>query len=756
MTIINKIIVTKKFNGYEWLKSQAQRGASPIYQQVANPYGLAREAAILRGVSMPTRPVGAAVSIFVMMRILRNNTSGYFRNASYRDAQVCWEALQKLRHQYAGPEEKEIDGLRTLFLPGVLENKNRRVLEELLIPYLQEMQALNLWDEVRALRYLLNQDMVSLRKTERRIYHLVEDPFTPLEQAVLERIYPKEEFHRCSQWELLPLSPFKEEGKNVVFEGYGSYNEWREVLDRIIKTGLSYDRFVVAAGKVARFAQYYQEHPVIPFTLGEGSERYGCVKEGIALRTEQALLAGFGEEEIPSLERAIRDSLKSLKTPGETTREGKVHLTTLGQLPLIHRPGVFLVGMEEMIHRPTEDPFLLDGDILELRKKCPQSTLKTSLEKTGESLKEFRDTLDWLREQKQSIVVSYSHYDTATLKSKAKPSILVDLEESFVNEPGGGFFEEHRLPLTREERYMVRSFWKGPRRVLPLEVIGSEGLGPVAPLRLSATEAEEMVKCPYGFAITHLMEMKLPEKEKEPGRWLDTGEKGTLCHEIFARYHQWEKGGLSLEDKERRMETFCHQVISRWKKEFPPVGNPEKEIRDIEKLAKEYVGLKHPTDNRRMVYVEHPMTDKEILEEKIWLRGKADLVEEDREKEMMVISDVKTGDSVNQVEEDSKSCLQVLFYCWLLQQEAPPVPVKEGHYLYPKQGRDIFCSYSETRREEVVGLLKEAVNALETGEGWKREEANHCMYCKAKEQCVLQQKNRYFQSLRKEGQGLDK
>ena len=757
MTIPKKIIVTKKYNGYEWLKGQAQRGFPPMHQQVVRPLLLAQEVAVLRGIPMPTQPIGSQVSIFVMMRILRNNSGGYFRNASYRDAQVYWEALQQLRFQYGGTSEREIEGLRDLFLPGALEEKNRRILDELLVPYLEEMNSLGLWDDVRFYRELLKQDVPSHREGEYEIYHLAEDPMSPLELAVLGKMFPQEALQRTSLWQLLPCREIQPEASYVSFEGYGSINEWREVTDRMIKAGTSYDQFVVVAGNYARFAQYHQEQPILPFTLSEGVPIMGGVSEGMALRREQARMAGFTTDQLPDLDRALFDSLKSRRSPGETTQGGKAHLTTIQQLPFIYRPQVFLVGAEEAVISPAENPVLLDGDVLALRKKCPAASLKTSFEKTEESLNEYMNTVDWLKEQKQSITISYSHYDTASLKAKAKPSLLARFQNIFREEASVGYFEKHRIPLTWEERYMTGISWPWPREILRVQTTSEEGVGPVETLHISATQAEKMVRCPYYFALAYLLKMELLEEEKDPGMWLDPKERGTLCHEIFALYHGWDKRKASLSEKLDKMQDYSRQVIHRWLSERPPAGNPIHEIRELEKIATAYVYLKHPSDDRPVLHVEYAMEERECLPQILWIRGTADLVEgEDKtNKDGVVISDVKTGGYVEQVENDGESCLQTMLYCWLYQQHDKECTVEQGRYLYPKVSREIGCSYSESRKQELIGLLKETVISLESGEDWKKPDKRRCRYCGVQEYCQSIPRMRYYESFRKEGWILD-
>ena len=239
--------------------------------------------------------------------------------------------------------------------------------------------------------------------------------------------------------------------------------------------------------------------------------------------------------------------------------------------------------------------------------------------------------------------------------------------------------------------------------------------------------------------------------------WLDPKERGTLCHEIFALYHGWDKRTASLSEKLDKMQEYSRQVIHQWLRETPPAGNPLHEIRELEKIATAYVYLKHPSDDRPVLHVEYAMEERECLPQILWIRGTADLVEgEDKtNRDGVVISDVKTGGYVEQVENDGESCLQTMLYCWLYQQHDKECTVEQGRYLYPKVSREIGCSYSESRQQELMQLLKETVISLESGEDWKKPDKRRCRYCGVQEYCQSIPRMRYYESFRKEGWILD-
>lgn len=749
-------LVAKGYEGNEWVKSLAQSGIPQINQQLINPWGLYTESLLTHGVQMPSLPFEAPVGIFIMLRILKKNSGGYFTTPSYGEAEIAYQAVQTLRNQYTGPAIEEVEGISNLLLPGILNQKNEAIIRELLTPYLDALQELGLWDLPSLYHHFIeNVKEVGLGnkgnlKRKGRALLIQEAPLSPLEEAFVKAVYPQTTIEKQSRDSLFCHRPWDGQGKKEIFKAYGSYNEWREVLDRIIQSNQPYDEFLLGSPQDRRIAHFMKEQEFIPYTLSSGFESPCMEREkSINKRKNQALKAGFLEEELAEIENEIMDSLGNNPIDVSKSQSGKIHLTQMKSLPLIWRRNIFIMGLEVYTGSQMENPILLDGDIIRLREKEPTSDLKTSIEKTRETIRDFHWTVNLMIKQNRNVTLSYSYYDTAQLKIQAKPSAIKPFESQFTQGEDAGYFSSARVPLTKEEAnaYIYYKGNLGGTRQIANE--NHEGLGQLEELRISATRAELLVQCPYRFAMENLLDMKISDDTRDITRWLDPMEMGSLCHEIFASYHQQRKKGATIDEDNDLMEKISAQVIDCWLAANPPRVDPEREIRDIKTLTQNYVGLKTRQGKATCLDVERSFEARDLIPGKLWIHGKADLIEEDSGS--LNIVDVKTGRRVGQNDQDVKTCIQVILYCSLLEAESKSLPVRCGYYLYPRTQRIITCDYNMEVKERAIALLDQSLKALESGDGWKTEDKKICQYCPFTNLCKQEDKRQLFQSLREEG-----
>lgn len=743
-------VVTKSYDGNEWVKSLAQSGIPQINKQIMSPWGLYTESLLTHGVAMPALPFEGPVGIFIMLRILRNNRGGYFYGASYRDAEIAYQAIQSLRGQYLGPVEQEAEGISNLLLPGVLNQKNTAIIEELLIPYLKELKALDLWDLPALYHHFIYNAKKSENTRKGKIFLIDEDPLSPLELEFVKRVGGEKGIANHSRENLFCHKPWEGEGRKEIFKAYGSYNEWREVLDRIIQEGLAYDQFLIGSPQEQRIAHLIKEQSFIPYTLGSGFESLFSNMDIVTeKRRKQAMKAGFIQDELGSLENEIRDSLLNSRGNVENSQSGKIHLTQVKLLPLIERRNVFIMGTEAYTGSQIENSILLDGDIIGLKSKLSNSDLRTSVEKTRQAIQDFYWTVNYLLHQNRNVTISYSYYDTAELRINAKPSIISSFEETFTEGKDAGYFSQHRIPLSQEE---ANGFLYYSGELNGTKVVDNQeglGFGELEKLSISATEAESLIECPYRFALESLLGMEMGEGAADITSWLDPKQMGSLSHEIFARYHQGTTKGSTLEEDKILIEKISLQVIDRWIKEVPPKADPEREIKDIKALVEKYVVLKYRFGKKKVMGVEYSFEAEEFIPERLSIHGTADLIEEDSEG--FTIIDVKTGRRIKQVDQDIKSCIQAILYCYLLEKEAPRLPVRGGDYLYPRAERIVHCDYDSVAKERALSLLEEALKAVETGEGWKEDKKEICTYCQFRTLCQNENKGRLFLKLIEEG-----
>ena len=746
-------LVAKGYEGNEWVKSLAQSGLPQINKQLISPWGLYTESLLTHGVQMPALPFEAPVGIFIMLKILKNNEGGYFTTPSYRDAEIAYQAIQTLRNQYVGAAIEEVEGISDLLLPGILNQKNEAIIKELLIPYLDALKNLGLWD-LPALyhNFIERMDENGIASTKRKGKGILiqEDPLSPLELAFVKALYPENSIEIQTRDSIFCHKPWETQGKKEIFKAYGSYNEWREVLDRIIQSNQPYDEFLLGSPQEQRIAHFMKEQSFVPYTLAGGFESQCLeIEKTVKKRKAQALRAGFIKEELPAIENDINDSLRSNRVDMANSQSGKIHLSQINSLPLIYRKNVYIMGLEAYTGSQMENSILLDGDIKNIREKVATSDLRTSVEKTRQIIRDFRWTVDLMIKQNRNVTLSYSYYDTAQLKIQAKPAAISPFEEAFTLSEDAGYFSDRRIPLSKDEANGLIYYsgkLSGSRQI---DNQKEEGLGDLEALRISATRAETLIQCPYRFALENIIDMEIEERVIDITRWLDPMEMGTLCHQIFANYHQQTEKSATIEDDNLLMDKIYKDVVDSWLTRKPPSVDPQRQLKEIKTITQNYVILKNSYGKNNFLAAERLFEAAELIPEKLSIYGRADLVEENLEG--LTVVDVKTGRRVGQTDQDIKTCIQAILYCLLLEREGNSIPVTGGYYLYPRTQRVVSCDYNLEAQEKAVDLLKQAINAIETGNGWKTDEKEVCEYCAYEKICNQKNKRRFFQRLIEEG-----
>lgn len=746
-------VVAKGYEGNEWVKSLAQSGLPQINKQLISPWGLYTESLLTHGVQMPALPFEAPVGIFIMLKILKNNEGGYFTTPSYRDAEIAYQAIQTLRNQYVGAAIEEVEGISDLLLPGILNQKNEAIIKELLIPYLDALKNLGLWDLPAIYHNFIermDENGIASTKREGKGILIQEDPLSPLESAFVKALYPENSIEIQTRDSIFCHKPWETQGKKEIFKAYGSYNEWREVLDRIIQSNQPYDEFLLGSPQEQRIAHFMKEQSFVPYTLAGGFESQCLeIEKTVKKRKAQALRAGFIKEELPAIENDINDSLRSNRVDMANSQSGKIHLSQINSLPLIYRKNVYIMGLEAYTGSQMENSILLDGDIKNIREKVATSDLRTSVEKTRQTIRDFRWTVDLMIKQNRNVTLSYSYYDTAQLKIQAKPAAISPFEEAFTLSEDAGYFSDRRIPLSKDEANGLIYYsgkLSGSRQI---DNQKEEGLGDLEALRISATRAETLIQCPYRFALENIIDMEIEERVIDITRWLDPMEMGTLCHQIFANYHQQTEKSATIEDDNLLMDKIYKDVVDSWLTRKPPSVDPQRQLKEIKTITQNYVILKNSYGKNNFLAAERLFEAAELIPEKLSIYGRADLVEENLEG--LTVVDVKTGRRVGQTDQDIKTCIQAILYCLLLEREGNSIPVTGGYYLYPRTQRVVSCDYNLEAQEKAVDLLKQAINAIETGNGWKTDEKEVCEYCAYEKICNQKNKRRFFQRLIEEG-----
>jgi len=322
---------------------------------------------------------------------------------------------------------------------------------------------------------------------------------------------------------------------------------------------------------------------------------------------------------------------------------------------------------------------------------------------------------------------------------------------------GHGIFARERREKDRVSEY------EGKIKIDPREVHPGHNQDIV----MSASRLEALAKCPFGYLLRYVLEVQPPEELKlDQTRWLDAMQRGSLLHEIFARFmRELRQGGegakaaragarvrVRAEKHASLIESVAEDVIARYKEEIPPPSGEifKQERRQIEEALKvflraeeEWEGMCEPllfevsfgTGRRRRAgagkrgeaAAEQGMEEPAILDlrgdGRISIAGRIDRIDRVGDGRYRVI-DYKTGSY--SIYEDLVAfgegrVLQYALYAIAAEQilkklkiDARPVVVESGYYFPTRkgEGNKIFRKFD---RKSFKNLVSEILGILEKG-----------------------------------------
>ncbi len=766
--------IVKGINSSELIKSLAKSGQAQLNRHITTPAALCEEVLLSYGISMSGKRISEQSGIFIMLRLLKENRklgTGYFKSAAYQDAAMCYGALKRLRMQLTDVAESEADGISRLLSKPVISAKNEAIIEELAKPYLETLMQKGLIDAPLLFRHLISEMLRGKKPLlAGNAFLVLEHPISPMERRFVDLAFEESRIQSVSRDEFFfaaPKAPY-EEGRRERFSSYGSSNELRTILDRIIKSGEPLDSFVIASPQTESFAHLMREYEQLTCTLSAGisivhsrsykesaSAAVSAISGGPEFQSliRSALEAGFTEQELPGILPDLRKALSKTKIDRANSSEGKLYLSDLSSLPAANRKNVYIAGLEALAGSEKENAILLDGDILEIRAESKDSDLFTSIEKTEKKAENFRWLIELLKKQGKNITISYSYFDTAALKAQSKPAVFSAIEDDFADTGNTGFFDENLLPWTLEENYMKE--YKGGSRMetMTADPAATEKIGELPEIHVSSTSAEMLMTCPYAFFIEKILGIRMPEEPKDRTVWLDPKETGSLCHEIIALYSRKVSLLHSIDEKIELILGIAERKIEEWQNLIPSDIDKTYEIENIKDICKKYVNLKETMPRGETAATEISIADEPFIPGRLYVHGKADLVEKRQigNREEIYVLDAKTGTNVKQIEGDIETCVQALIYCELLNRSAYPGQVRGCAYLYPKAQRTVSCAFNEEISKSLINRFEARIGSIEKADGWKSDDSDACLYCTAKTICEMSAGSRYYEALVKRG-----
>jgi len=324
---------------------------------------------------------------------------------------------------------------------------------------------------------------------------------------------------------------------------------------------------------------------------------------------------------------------------------GSLHLSSWRSGGFSGRPLTFIVGLDQGTFPGAglQDPVLLDEE----REKI-SSSLPTSADYLRENLWAMAGMLAGLSGK---ITLSFSSYDiieerqsfpsslilqAARLRAgdrsidytamaalipeargflPAAPCAIDDTDWWLGKLAPGGVLKDGLDAVKANFDLLSRGIFARERRELPKvgEYEGRIKTDPaeVHPLRnpdivVSASRLEQLAKCPFGYFLKYVLEVSPPEElELDQAHWLSALERGSLLHEIFAKFMKTlRKSGDQAGPKSAKhaavMKRVADEVIRSYKEDIPPPseGVFEQERQEIEQAAAVFLKSEEEREDR--------------------------------------------------------------------------------------------------------------------------------------------------------------
>lgn len=303
-----------------------------------------------------------------------------------------------------------------------------------------------------------------------------------------------------------------------------------------------------------------------------------------------------------------------LRVGASGPRPGHLHVAAAAGGPASGRARTFVLGLDEggFGGVGVSDPLLLDEE----RAALP-APLPTSVDLAGERLYRLGLNLTGLRGE---VTFSYSTRDPVADRGQFPSPLLLqahrlatgrpeatygDLARS-LGDPAGYTPRGESPPVDSDEAWLARlaagpvlaaaraavlaafpALARGQRLLAARSAVALTPYdGQIAPdpdrldprrnpdLVLSASRLELLAQCPLAYFFRHVLGVAPTEEiARDPGRWLDPAQRGSLLHQVYRDFYDRLGGRPSGDPREEALvDQVCEEAIARMQAEVPPPG----------------------------------------------------------------------------------------------------------------------------------------------------------------------------------------
>lgn len=563
-------------------------------------------------------------------------------------------------------------------------------------------------------------------------YHWITDGFYG-KDAINAMIHSKA-FNRVIWNEQFPQAPegFSRKKFYDVLGGLRLTNDEKINAERIAgyKKAISEEESIVRESDEKAYKDFCQRKMCIPYLEIAAKEltlptedfiaKYSYIRKGSATNADKLLMkvdmsaVNAIYDELGVIRRAgivqstddlIMNALR-IGICGETSEAGKLHITDISGALTSTRENLYIAGLSasKFPGSPTENYLLLDSDIKLFGEDSDYLTSEGKIKMKREQLLSLVHLASDLGSK---IYVSYSGLNVSELKKDNASSMIFELyrEESGKNVTSKDLEAkvekiDYFAPAISATREIGKAYNNGKKILEP--AVGFK-LDLDIKIQLekdwSPSAISMFIDDPVTFMMIYLLNIPVPD-EVNPFAVITPMAAGNLAHSLMER--------LANSDVDRNeFVRISEEYFDRYIVENPPLimeNVPEAKSDFIEMMEAAYDSDPHREVvlKEKDIRCDHPSG--------VSIHGLPDRVEK-LEDGTYVIVDFKTGRTVKHMQDDINTCLQVVLYAYLMEQQG--LKISRGEFRYLRTGETITCVYNDDMEQSLNTILVNFKQALE-------------------------------------------
>lgn len=383
---------------------------------------------------------------------------------------------------------------------------------------------------------------------------------------------------------------------------------------------------------------------------------------------------------------------------GEKSEAGKLHITDISGAYGTIRENLYIAGLSasKFPGSPKEDYLLLDADIKLFGEEAKYLTSEGKIIKKREQLL----SLVYLAANLGSkIYVSYAGLNVSDLKKDNASSMIFELyREEFGKNVTSKDLEakvekiDYFAPAISTTREIGKAYNKGTKILEPaIEFNLDLDVKVNLEKEWSPLAINTFLEDPQAFMMIYLLNIPEPE-ENNPFDIITPIAAGNLAHSLMERL---ANSDMSREDFIKISEEYFDRHV---------VENPPLIIENVAEAKADFMEMMenaYDSDPHREVVLK----EKDIHCEHssgVRIHGLPDRVEK-LDDGTYAIVDFKSGRTVKHIKDDINTCLQVVIYAYLMEQQG--LKISRGEFRYLRTGETVTCVYDDNMKQALDNIL---------------------------------------------------